>query len=352
VKCCFCYDRYPNFVIVDNQWSTHITNFGAPPAIKPIHQRNEFRYWFCVETQNNTIDMDWAKYDNVKEDIVVVSGKFGNNDQFRDAVNHFCGRLKESDLVNDSNVYCYSELPAFVLEDKRFERHLRYRIDPNDVSARGSGYWFYKSVLLRHHMEKSDDGKVFIWADNERLNFFQNGHFQGLITTFEERRADFAIEELVGCPEKQWSKEDILFSFNASEVVRESNQFNANAMVIRNSPKMRRFIDAWVDCVSNWHMLSDENSIIPNGISFSENRHDQSILGLLVKQFLSNETIIGPPVRSFQDGATLHSFQLDDTNLELVSCPFDAFQESIVKVKIDFEKIQYSKYLLSCVDWS
>jgi hypothetical protein len=346
VSCCYCYDRYPNFVIIDDKWSVHKHKFGTPPTTKPLHQSNELLYWFCAEPRNNTYING---YDTVNDEIIVVSGKFGHGDKFRDEVANFCNALKGSGLIHYPNIFCYSETPTFVIEDTRFFRHLRYRTKRNDVSARGGGYWFHKSVMLLHHMEKADDGKLLIWADNDRFNFFQNGHFQGLMVTFQERKADFAIEELVGLTEKQWTKEDLLYIFNASEVVRESNQLNANAIVVRNSPKMRQFVSAWVDCVSNWHMVSDEGSIIPNGNAFMENRHDQSILGLLVKRFLSNDYMIGPPVRSYQESATLHTFQLDDKNLDHVLCPYtaDEFQVSAGPPYTNFDNIQYSTYLYS-----
>jgi hypothetical protein len=322
ISCCYCYDRYPNFVLVDDEWSSHRIKFGAQPTTKPIFQSNDLLYWFCAEPRNNPLNTNWTKYENMKEKIVVVTGKFGYNDQFSNDVSYFCNDAKETGLFNNSNIHCYSESPSFIIEDARFAKHLKFRTDPNDVSAKGGGYWFHKSVLLRHHMENEEDGKYIIWADNDRFNFFQHGSFQGLMVAVEERNADFAIEELVGCPEKQWSKEDILQAFNVSESVRESNQLNANAVVIRNSPKMRRFVDAWVDCVSNFHMVSDEESVIPNRNDFMDNRHDQSLLGLLMKQFLSNESMIGPPARPYHDIATLHTYQLDEKNFELLNCPF------------------------------
>jgi hypothetical protein len=320
--CCYCYDRYPNFVIADEKWSMHRNKFGAPPTTKAVYQSNELLYWFCAEPRNNTIDSNWTKYENVKDKITVVTGKLGHNDQFRDEVDSSCNSLKAFGLINDSNIHCYSDSPSFVLEDTRFEKHLKYRTDPEDVSARGGGYWFHKSVLLRHHMKEEDDGKYIIWADNDRLNYFRHGHFQNLIVTIEERGADFTIEEIPYSPEKKWSKEDMLQAFNVSEELRESNQANANAMVIRNCPKMRRFVDAWVDCVSNWHMVSDEESVLPNRADFKENRHDQSLLGLLMKQFLSNDTVVGPPVRPYHDYPVLYTYNLDEGIVEQVKCPF------------------------------
>jgi hypothetical protein len=344
ISCCFCYDRYPNFILDDDKWLPHRKKLGVSPqqslwslflAKFGIHiptaiSTNRLLYWFCALSQNNTLLLNnWTKYDVVKNNLIVVTGKFGYNNQFGHDVNVFCNKVKKTGLIeDDNNIYCYTKLPTFILQDTRFAKHLQYLTNPDDVSARGGGYWFHKSVLLRYRMENEEDGKYIIWADNDRFNFFRRGHFQGLIIAMEERSADFAIEELPRCPEKQWSKEDMLQAFHVNESGRESNQVNANAMVIRNSPKMRRFVDAWVDCVSDWHMVSDDKSIIPNRVDFVENRHDQSILGLLVKQFLSNESVIGPPVRPYHKVGTMHTYHMAEKQFEDVKCPFKTFYES------------------------
>jgi hypothetical protein len=321
--CCFCYDRYPDFVIYDKKWSSHANKFGTPPDTPIPNPSNTVLYWFCAEPRINTMDKEWIRFENLKDKVVVLTGMFGHKNPFHDHVTSTCNGIKGMGRVNESNVFCYSEFPSYILEDTRFRRHMQYIINPKDESARGGGYWFFKSVLLRHYMETMEDGAYIIWVDADQFMFFEHGHYEVVMVTMEARNADFAIEELPGYwSEKQFSKEDVLHAFNATELTRDSGQLNGNAMVIRNSPKMRRFVDAWVDCVSNWHMVSDEPSILPNRQDFIENRHDQTLISLLVRTFLTNQWMIGPPVRPYHQVGTMHTYQLEDQNVDMVKCPF------------------------------
>ena len=200
---------------------------------------------------------------NVKAKLVVVTGKWGPGDGYKHQVDEYCRRVEETGFFERDNIFCYSESPEYVLQDERFSRHLWYRSDPNDMSVRGAGYWFQKSVTVRHHMDLIEDGALIIWADVDRIDFFRQGTFNALLETMERRGADFSIEHQGGL-ENGWTKEDALRAFNATPSMRETKQVNANAWVVRNSASMRKFLDAVIECVADWHMVSDDPSVFPN----------------------------------------------------------------------------------------
>jgi hypothetical protein len=51
-------------------------------------------------------------------------------------------------------------------------------------------------------------------------------------------------------------------------------------------------------CVSDWHMVSDAPSVLPNAPQYFDHRLDQSILGLLIKALMINQSVVSPPAHT------------------------------------------------------
>jgi hypothetical protein len=173
-------------------------------------------------------------------------------------------------------------------------------------------------------MNKYKHDDFIVYSDIDRIDFFELGTFNAVVETIARRGDDLSIDVMGAFrAENLFTKEDLLAAFNASKTMRESAQVSASWIVLRNSPKMKRFIDAWIECVADWHMVSDEPSVWPNAPGFKEHRHDQSILGLLIKRFMTKEGIVGPPARpvGYNSDIVTYKFQknVDPT------CPFSSF---------------------------
>lgn len=268
---------------------------------------------------NSLMSLNSTNIESGERRVAWITGKLGHEGRFRIDVDSYCDKVKSLRLFRSTDAHCYWDSPDFVLQNKKFQRHLRYRIDPNDTSAKGAGFWFHKSVLLRHHLDGYDDGAFLVYTDIDRIDFFELGTFSATVDTMANRNDDLGIDVMGNFVENAFTKEDVLAAFNATRTMRESPQISASAFVIRNSPKMRRFIDAWIDCVSNWHMLTDEAGILPNAPVYKEHRHDQSILGLLIKSFMTKSGVVGPPARPFGYFSDVATFQFLGT---APTCPF------------------------------
>jgi hypothetical protein len=166
----------------------------------------------------------------------------------------------------------------------------------------------------------------------------------------DRRKADLVVE-ILDSIERLYTKEDVLLAFDATEEMRTSRQVNANALVVRNSPKMRRFMEAVVECSSDWHMISDEVSLFPNHPQFQEHRHDQSILSMMVKKFLFNEPLlIGPPAQPYNVGfCAFHTYKLfdhdDKSRIQQPYCPFPSFYKR--HPDVNFNSTSTTKRLFS-----
>lgn len=332
--CCYCYSEYPRFVLVDSveKWHNHVLPLKEQDRnSQPDAYENN--YWFCAEERENGLARNWTHVDapafqsssSNQSRVALVTGKFSHNNSFQTEVNAHCRRVLATGFFSQDgwDLFCYGESPDFVVQNPRFQRHMRYRTDPDDLSAKGGGYWFHKSVLLRHHMNQYGDGDYLIWTDIDRLDFVRQGSFNAILETMATRKDDLLIESMAWSSEHIFTKGDMLAAFNASETLRQSLQVNANAIVFRVSPGMKRFINAWIECVSDWHMVSDEQSVIPNSPDYHDHRHDQSILGLLIKKFMTRQSAVGPPARTYHQRSHYHTFKLLDNVYPL--CPFTSF---------------------------
>lgn len=324
-SCCYCFHGYPDFV-----WQSQVTLL-PPPENGPT-PLPEARYWFCAEPmEGNQSDggLHWSYQPSSA--VALVTGKLGHGNRFKDEVAEHCDLARAMRIFAPDRVFCYSETPHYMHQDPRFVRHLQFQTDPDDVSARGGGYWFHKAVAVLHHSYSLNDGDYIVWTDVDRADFFRTGTLHTLLYAMEQRGADLVIETMGDTSEDSWTKEDVLLAFNASSSIRSSDQVLGNAWIVRNSPTMRKFLVALIDCASDWHMLSDAPSVFPNGAGFVEHRHDQSILGLLIKQFLiKHATAVGPPARAYQpQDSAYFTFSFDRSkDSQEPSCPFAKFYEA------------------------
>jgi hypothetical protein len=316
--CCYC------FISRDYEDFGHLVNY---------------KYWTCAVARNNSLlPFNSTSIDTKGGRVAWITGRFGHKDKFREGVNNYCQQVRELNFFEPQDIYCYWDSPDYVLQNSRFSRHLRFRTDPTDVSAKGGGFWFHKSVLLRHNLDVYKDGDFLVYTDIDRFDFFQLGTFHAVLEVIARRGDDLAIDVIGNSIEISDTKEDMLAAFYASKSMRESPQVIANVIVVRNSPNMKLFVDAWVDCMADWHMVSDEPSVLPNGPRYSDHRHDQSALSLLIKSFMTKQVVVGPPARPYAFLCEILTYKFkNETN---PSCPFPAFYADRFKASSNYSIAQ------------
>merc|ERR1712206_44582 len=99
------------------------------------------------------------------------------------------------------------------------------------------------------------------------------------------RYVDFWIRAQTLC-EHEWTKGDIFERFGTKYDDRHyglTGQFWANMFVFRVNARTRHFMHLWESLCADYHLISDEQSRVAGSPSFIENRHDQSLLSMLVK---------------------------------------------------------------------
>jgi len=91
------------------------------------------------------------------------------------------------------------------------------------------------------------------------------------------RNATLAVEQTAG-REHEYSHHVVQHTI--CHKVLEDKQYNANLILLQNTPSLRQFVDTWVDLASNttllWHQGLGKQGI-------RDHRYDQTLLSLLLK---------------------------------------------------------------------
>ena len=216
--------------------------------------------------------------------INYVTAKFGIDAAFKESVMKHAAAVDEAKVFNKT--YAYYELPDFALHDPRFERHIKFLEKKNDASKRGGGYWFWKPLIVGKLLDGMGDGEVLVYGDNDRDDFVPT--IRRVVEVMVDNKLDFGITHRPQSGDRAvvWSKGDMLEEFYPNvpyEQLDIAKHIHANLFIVRNSKQVRNLFAAWVRCVSNWQLVSDEPSRRPNHPAFKENRHDQALLSLLLQ---------------------------------------------------------------------
>ena len=155
-------------------------------------------------------------------------------------------------------------------------------------NRRGGGYWIWKSFIIQTVLSVLEEDEVLVYCDagceiDERLieNFskINPGDF------------DATLFEIEGHSNEAWTNALTLKALGASPEICKSNQLVATAILIKNNLSSRSLVQEWMRlCHSYGHALvvdlkNDQRSV------FREHRHDQSILSIIARQRITNDTI-------------------------------------------------------------
>jgi len=223
----------------------------------------------------------------VSESVFYMTARFrvGGRRWDNDLRNLGC-RVLMSSAVPENNIFVFrDEFPSSLLHHPRYELHRQFLRNETDASGRGAGYWFWKPVVVLSVLQK--DGVLFgsyiIYTDGDRPDVI--GYASDVVETMEQRSHDFTIQQWKGGTEIVHTKGDIFEHFGVHGRWNKNNkpQYSANFFVVKKSPTTIEFFSKWASLMEDYHLVSDEPSRLANHPAFAENRHDQSMLSMLLK---------------------------------------------------------------------
>jgi len=157
------------------------------------------------------------------------------------------------------------------------------------ANKRGYGYWIWKSYLTLKTLESMNDNDILVYTDagcelNKEGKSRLNDYFK-IVTESPHGILGFKYEQFL---EKTWTKMD-LYNYLGCPVDNDG-QIWSGGIIFRKCENTMSLVKKWHDTSCIYNLINDRSSNSPNDSTFSEHRHDQSILSLLMKKY-GGETI-------------------------------------------------------------
>ena len=133
-------------------------------------------------------------------------------------------------------------------------------------------------------MEKLDDGDYLIYTDAGTI--FVNSSFV-IIDFLKENNAEMWMYRL-NRKESRYSKRDAFILMGVDmPFYSETGQYMAGFQVYRKSKYTVKFIQDWLYFCQDIRIISDNKNVmgLDNYPNFTDNRHDQTVLSLLIKKY-------------------------------------------------------------------
>ena len=153
------------------------------------------------------------------------------------------------------------------------------------LKRRGNGYWLWKPYfILKTLKEKLNDGDYLLYTDAAIL--YMNSTYQ-VIEFLKEQKAEMWMNLLI-FKEKIWSKRDAFVLLGVDlPFFRETNQYMAGIQIYRKSKYTEKILEELLYYSQDKRLITDMKNTqnFPNYKGFRDNRHDQTILSLLIKKY-------------------------------------------------------------------
>ena len=150
---------------------------------------------------------------------------------------------------------------------------------------RGNGYWLWKSYFIyKTFREKLNEGDYLIYTDAGIL--FMNSTYQ-LIDFLKKQKKEMWFYRL-DIKERRYTKRDAFVLMDAdTPFYSETYQYMAGIQVYKKSKYTEKFLEKLIYFSQDKRIITDDRNTqgLQNYPGFKDNRHDQTVLSLLIKKF-------------------------------------------------------------------
>ena len=150
---------------------------------------------------------------------------------------------------------------------------------------RGNGYWLWKSYIINKTIvEKLKEGDYLIYTDAGTL--YMNSTYL-LINFLIENKASMWMDRLRYI-ESEFTKRDAFILLGVDmPFYSQTNHYQAGIQIYKKSSYTVKFIQEWLYYCQDKRIITDDENTLgqPNYKDFKDNRHDQSVLSLLIKKY-------------------------------------------------------------------
>lgn len=156
---------------------------------------------------------------------------------------------------------------------------------------RGYGYWSWKPYLIDKVLKTLQDGDIVVYSDcGNRWCDKSMGRFKDYLDMLNVNSPFVVFQQQY--LEKDWTKGDV-FHYVCKDDWKKyavTLQLWCGCFLLMKSQVSSIMVSEWLDiALKHRDLISDKKSVSPNMGTFQENRHDQSVFSLLVKQLPHTE---------------------------------------------------------------
>lgn len=203
-------------------------------------------------------------------------------------------------LIEQCNAYGLEHI-SYTMDWIMHERSAYYKEHFDLLKEhRGAGYWSWKPYIMLDALSLVMENEIVVYLDASTLI-----------------KADpvpliQSVKDIIVCDSSwvnhDWIKRDAFVLMGCDqEMYWNATQVWAGAVIVRNTPLSRFFLQHWLRFCEDRRIISDDPNTqgLPNLPSFRDHRHDQAVLTLLCTKFtkeMGYGTIeLLPRVDMFQD---------------------------------------------------
>jgi hypothetical protein len=201
----------------------------------------------------------------------------GPTSNYHNSVKRICQEAKNSNFFDEIEWFTETDLQ----NDKFFwDKHCNFFQN----NRRGYGYWMWKSYLINKVLKKMEDNSILIYCDagceindngKQRLN-----EYIDMLNSNKEQYGIISFQ--IEYKEIQYTKKAIFDHFQCSENQKNMFQCVGGILIIKKNAHSINIINEWSNNSFNYNLIND--NINNEDKFFIENRHDQSILSVLVNK--------------------------------------------------------------------
>lgn len=213
-----------------------------------------------------------------KERIIFFSYGSGS---WRHSMENLCDSAIKYGIFNEVLRFCEEDIQA---DSEFWPKHS----DFIKSHSRGGGYWLWKSYLTQKILKTLNTNDILVyldagcalWSHPDARKQLQN--YLSIVRNDPVGFYGFSTEY----PNSTYTKEDTFLHFQIKEEDKQKPQIMSGATIWRVNPTSVQMASEWYNVMSsNYNLIDDSVSKTANSPTFQENRHDQSILTMLVHKY-------------------------------------------------------------------
>ncbi|WP_281310635.1 hypothetical protein [Flavobacterium flavigenum] len=244
------------------------------------------------------------------------------NKKFKYSVKRIVKESRKIRIFDEVLHFSEKDLPLYIKNSTLFS------------SAKGGGYWLWKPFIIQKVLERAQKNDVVIYSDAGN-KLFKSNKWKEYIRILENY--DSIFFQYKDNMDYLWSKNNINLNdspklkywikksaadhfqnlFSSNDQWLEKNKLVAGFFLLKKTETTLKLIDEWLKTMLFFPSIVTDLFEIEKKMQiegFSEHRHDQSILSVLVRYYeLNNDALVtDEEFESKQDNQALRTFRLID----------------------------------------